>query len=357
MNERYLRRRIIKSGLTAVIGSCLFTETTHGLYTGDEMIRPKILGLNFSPVQCDYLGLGNVFDAYRNILDLNPDALRLATYPTRPVEETHRLLQEAKDRNIKVILAVGGIKYPRWPEFFSDQELQTYLNTTAPSVIGEDKLVYEKVTSQLQQNLEEFNIYPNITHLQAGNESANQVEVAGKVTESPQLLKKELEIIAVQKKPGQKTLTTFAFPLGQMPFMPDNPKRILTEHMELVDSVGIHFYSKVPHRFLGYLTAGETDYKRAEDWRVTAEHEAKEVWATEVQAEPFESNNAVHIKNRTYPSSNPERMISLVGELTQRGYNRQLLWGSEHWIWHANQGHNEWIDAWRELQNAHLSPI
>lgn len=357
MKERNLRRTLIKSCLAATVGSFVYTETTHGLYTEDEMIRPRILGLNFSPVQCDYLGLGNIFDAYRKILDLNPDALRLATYPTRPAEETHRLLQEAKDRNIKVILAVGGIKYPRWPEFFSNEELQTHLNSSAPTVIGDEKLVYDKVNSQLQHNLKTFNIYPNITHLQAGNESANQVEVAGKVTESPQLLKKELEIIAVQKKPGQKTLTTFAFPLGQIPFMPDNPKRILTEYMEFVDSVGIHFYSKVPHRFLGYLTAGETDYKRAEDWRVAGEHAAKEVWATEVQAEPFESNSAVHIKNRTYPSSNPERMINLVTELTKRGYNRQLLWGSEHWIWHANQGHNEWIDAWKELQNAHLAPI
>lgn len=149
-------------------------------------------------------------------------------------------------------------------------------------------------------------------------------------------------------------MTTFAFSLGQLPFLTDQEKGVLMEYQNYVDSVGIHIYSRVPGRFFGYITAGETDFHRAESWRREAEKAGKDVWLTEVQGEPYEKGNAVHIKQRSYPSFDPERMIDLVSDLTVRGFQKQLLWGVEHWLWHEKQGHPEWVNAWNKLQEAPL---
>jgi|SRR3989344_4561261 len=330
----------------------LLAGTPHDSLTANQIIRPDILGFNFSPVQCAHLGIENIRDTYRRALDLKPDYLRLATYPTRPIEETHELLHEAKDRDIPVILAVGGIKYPRWPEFFPDAELKTHLDKKTLTVIGEEEYIFNKVITQIEANIDEFNIYPNITHLQGGNESANNVYVAGGVVESTNLIQKQLEIIKNRATDKQKTIATFSFSLGKIPFIPDKERSIFRMYLEEVDSVGLHIYSRVPIRFFGYLTSGETDFHRAEEWIKEAQRKGKEVWATEVQGEPFERRSPVHIAKRTYPSFDPERMIDLVTNLTLRGFQRQLLWGVEHWIYHANQGHMEWIEGFKKLNAA-----
>lgn len=348
------RRKFLHNGAILTTMALLGLSTSHSSEAREEF-RPEILGFNFSPVQCTHLGIEDILGAFKRALDLEPEYLRLATYPSRPIDETHILLEEAQRRGIPVILAVGGIKYPRWPEFYADPELQKYLEETKPNIIGQDHFTTNKVLSTLKFNLKEFNTYKNITYLQGGNESANNVAVAGGVTEKPSLIKEELSILNEEKKPEQKTMTTFSFSLYHLPFFYDTEKQIMTEYGAIVDSVGFHFYSRVPAPLFGYLTAGETDFKRSEDWLETARGMNKIVWATEVQAEPFERGSAVHIKSRTSPSFNPDRMVDLVVELTRRGYQRQLLWGVEHWLERQNHGYNEWIEGWQKLKAAPLA--
>jgi hypothetical protein len=77
-------------------------------------------------------------------------------------------------------------------------------------------------------------------------------------------------------------------------------------------------------------------------WQRIAREQGKRVWVTEAQAEPWEARRQTHAD----PSSiQPEAIGDLVLGLVGLGVETILLWGSEYWLWRADNGDPRWVDA------------
>jgi hypothetical protein len=77
-------------------------------------------------------------------------------------------------------------------------------------------------------------------------------------------------------------------------------------------------------------------------WQRIAREQGKRVWVTEAQAEPWEARRQTHAD----PSSiQPEAIGDLVIGLVGLGVETILLWGSEYWLWRADNGDPRWVDA------------
>jgi hypothetical protein len=77
-------------------------------------------------------------------------------------------------------------------------------------------------------------------------------------------------------------------------------------------------------------------------WQRIAREQGKHLWVTEAQAEPWEARRQT-LGNPL--SIQPEAIGELVNRLIGIGVETILLWGSEYWLWRADNGDPRWIDA------------
>jgi hypothetical protein len=77
-------------------------------------------------------------------------------------------------------------------------------------------------------------------------------------------------------------------------------------------------------------------------WRRIAREQGKQFWVTEAQAEPWEARRQTHADPL---STQPEAIEELVNRLVGIGVDTILLWGSEYWLWRADNGDPRWMDA------------
>jgi hypothetical protein len=77
-------------------------------------------------------------------------------------------------------------------------------------------------------------------------------------------------------------------------------------------------------------------------WQRIATEQGKRLWVTEAQAEPWEARRRTH---GDPVSIQPQGMVELVARLVAVGVETILLWGSEYWLWRADNGDPRWIEA------------
>lgn len=76
------------------------------------------------------------------------------------------------------------------------------------------------------------------------------------------------------------------------------------------------------------------------------------VWLTELQAEPWEKDQASYLAART-PSLTPELLIENWQWAVQLPVQVILLWGGEYWFWRARAGDPRYLEVVRELLTRH----
>ena len=112
------------------------------------------------------------------------------------------------------------------------------------------------------------------------------------------------------------------------------------------DILGVDVY-----RSIGWVDAGNTAQiaRAVEDqlewlagWQRIARSQGKRFWVTESQAEPWEARRATHANPVTVA---PLDIGELVQELRGIGVERILLWGSEYWLWRAENGDRRWLES------------
>ena len=77
-------------------------------------------------------------------------------------------------------------------------------------------------------------------------------------------------------------------------------------------------------------------------WQRIAREQGKRFWVTEAQAEPWEARRQTHADPL---STQPEAIAELVDRLSGMDVETILLWGSEYWLWRADNGDPRWLDA------------
>ena len=81
---------------------------------------------------------------------------------------------------------------------------------------------------------------------------------------------------------------------------------------------------------------------RAATWLSLATSARRQVWITELQAEPWESTPATLDKPI---STSPTRITAEFAGLRRLGYREIILWGSEYWLLRSRQGDERWLQT------------
>lgn len=251
------------------------------------------------------------------------------------------LLDESHRQGVEVVLTVG-MKAPRWPEFHFPEWLSR-CNDTSGSMRPIDRHpgIRDRTLHFLEQVINHARHAPAVQYWQVENEPFARLEITGGRFLSKGFVRQEVEQVRSLTLPHQKILLTNAITLPAAQFPADD--RAFRASLALADAVGVNVYTKVP---IGnspfYVEAMPPFWNKLHHWQQILRIRSKEAWIAEAQAEPWEPNELVAMKNMDYPSSNPARVQSLVTQLVAIGYSPILLWGCEYWYWHQKNGRHDW---------------
>lgn len=257
------------------------------------------------------------------------------------------LLGEAERVNQPVLLTVG-IKALGWPEFYLPDELQ-------PG----DVAVQRRAVAHVRDVIRRYRDNPMLMAWQIENEPFNRSgphawSIARRVVRA------EAQAVRALDRYRPLLVTTFAhFDEGLDRSSSRDQSRwrrrlglTLPAEREALsvlrrgDILGQDVYSSI-----GWLDANgrERIARAAPDqvdavarWQRIARGQGKRLWVTEAQAEPWEARRHTHGEP---VSTQPEAMAELVGRLVGIGVETVLLWGSEYWLWRANNGDPRWMNA------------
>jgi Beta-galactosidase len=317
--------------------------------------RPKILGTTFSQLQCQYLDL-DVQNTFRQICGLGYDRLRLCSYwnEIEPMPGQFDftmldwLLTESQKYGIEIVLTIG-MKAPRWPEFhFPDWLKSCYDTTSSRQPIDQNRAIADHTLTFIAAVMHHTRHAPNLHYWQIENEPFTRLEITAGRWLSESFVRQEVALTRQLALPHQKLVmtTAIALPAGDHPA----DEQALKINQSLADCVGINVYTKVPSwRPSFYLQPLPTYWQTLRRWHSQLHQHAKAPWIAEAQAEPWEPDQLVPIKQIEHPSSSPWRASRLATFLASMGYETVMLWGCEYWYWQKRQGQTAWWQAMQQL--------
>ncbi len=115
------------------------------------------------------------------------------------------------------------------------------------------------------------------------------------------------------------------------------------------DILGLDVYTAIGYRFLGQDHLSRADVGWPDQigrWRLAADDERKQAWITEAQAEPWEASPKTYTDPR---SISPSQIASIFSNLKDAGYKTILLWGSEYWLWRADNADPSWLETVQQI--------
>jgi hypothetical protein len=308
------------------------------------------LGTSFARWRAEALGL-DYRAAFERICAMRLALIRLSA-SWREIaqfgyEHLDWLLGEAGRVNQPVLLTVG-MKALGWPEFYLPDELQ-------PG----DAAVQRRALAHVRDLARRYRDNPMLKAWQIENEPFNRSGPHA-WTIARRVVRGEAQAVRALDRDRPLVITTFAhFDEGlDRSSSRDQSRwrrrlgltlpaeRVALSILRRGDILGLDVYSSI-----GWLDANgrERIARAAPDqidavarWQRIARSQRKRLWVTEAQAEPWEA------RRRTYAeplSAQPEAMAGLVDRLAGIGVETVLLWGSEYWLWRADNGDPRWTNA------------
>ena len=287
-------------------------------------------GISYSPVFAKSLGL-DWQKAYLDILDgLEVKKIRLASYWTQvekekgvyDFSETDWLLNEARKRNVKVILTFG-IKVPRWPECFIPSD---YMN---------DKTERERALLQYEYALiERYKKYENIEMWQAENEPFLPFGDCPADAIDGDLVSREV----AQAKMLDPTRPVMVTDSGELSLWYQAAKR--------ADVFGTTLYRTIYKPQLGYFNYPlGPNFFRTKALFIKIFANQKNIIISELQGEPWGPKwlNEMSLEEQ-YKSMSPQKLTDIAEYARKTNFSESYLWGAEWWYWLKTQKGNS--DMW-----------
>jgi hypothetical protein len=288
------------------------------------------LGINFSSKYATQLGL-NWQKAYLKILDeLKPTTLRLIVYwedvePTRgeyDFSEIKWQLEEAEQRNIQVILAIGR-KVPRYPECF---EPEWWHN------LGEWQQKEDALLGYISKAVTELKDYKNIEMWQVENEPHFPFGICETVP--PGLLEKE---IAVTRSLDSRPIIT----------QDSGESGVWLTSFKSGNYLGISMYRKVWADILALITGGKFPYFKYPlgSWAYDIKADilgisTDKIIVTELQAEPWGPEFITELSEKEKRKTmSKQDFIATLNYAQTSGFDTFYFWGAEWWLWEME--HNQ----------------
>jgi hypothetical protein len=327
---------IIKIIGIAIIATGLFTLALSTTVKNSHPAELKVpIGITFSPRFAQELGL-DPKEAYIKTIDqLKIKKIRLPVYWDEVEKnegdynfsETSFYLEEAKKRNIEVVLVVG-LKQPRWPECF--------VPDWAEGLTRDEK--YKRVIRLVAKEVGYFQRYENITHWQVENEAMFQFGLCEKPdSKTWELLQNEVAV--VRSLDSRPILLTDSGELSSWKYS-----------LVLGDTFGTTMYRSSWNPVLGYIEYPTppmfyTVKAKVMEWIMGINEKPKMV--AELQAEPW-AKGSIRIIDMPIEEQIEGMTLKRISEniefAQQTKFAPIYLWGVEWWYWMSLNGHPEYLE-------------
>lgn len=295
-------------------------------------------GTTFSQPHLQHLGI-SIESALATAFSLKLDHLRIGAYwntiQTDPntfnFDPLTHILTQCQTAGQSVVLTIG-VKAPRWPEFFWPSHVEVQ-STDNPET-------QQKILTFIRTSVTALQKFSCITHWQVENEPLDPSGPAA-ISISNSFLSEEVALVrSIDSRPI--IITLWGNELVKRNF--------LTTALQLADIVGIDLYYK---QFVTQL-AGKSFYTGPSQSHSTLAkalaQSSKPIWITELQAEPWEKDEATYLSSNTQ-SISPSLLEKNLKQAVQLPVTEILFWGFEYWMWKNQQGDNSYLKYIRE--NSH----
>src|SRR2546421_4351459 len=332
------------------------TAKAHGV------VAPVQVGISFSPSRAAYLGL-DYQSAFTRLEALHFRVIRLSAYWDQIDQDGYTqldwMMSEARRAGQPIALTVG-MKALGWPEFFIPTSAMPAVGLTQGQDVASDSSLRDATLSFVADTVLRYRDNPALVAWQIENEPFNRA--------GPQRLWIDAkflrdEITRVRQLDGRHRpliVNAFShvnlvfdqasarqgFDLRQLlGFDADSAESDSLAVLNRGDVLGLDVYTAIGYQFLGqdHLSRADADWPdRLARVRDLAKRQGKQAWITEAQAEPWESTEDTYTDPK---STSPAAIRSVFENLKDAGYGTVLFWGSEYWLWRADNGDPHWIDA------------
>lgn len=326
---------------------------------GDVRVR---VGTTFSQVQCGYLGLDQE-KTYLEITGMGFTVIRLGAY-WKQIEkradvfdfaELDWQIKKARQRRIPVVLTVG-MKAPRWPEFFIPEWVMRDVYLKFGADASSSDYLKERTLKFITAVICRYRDDPAIRWWQVENEPLNRSGPKNWWIHRD-FLKKEIDLVKrldPMKRPVIVNIATYPNTLVRFFSQLNISNDPEAEAIELSDILAVNVYPVVGQQFwrlkLCFWTRPGQRRRYLQRIIQAARQENKSVWATELQAEPWEPGQLVHVGKKQPVTCLPETFRQSFEEMVSLGVDTILLWGVEYWIFRERR-HNDdnWLEQGQEI--------
>jgi hypothetical protein len=334
---------------------------------------PVQVGTSFSPRHAEFLGL-DWQQAYKQLEAMHFKVIRLsADWDEIDAEGYGRLdwlLNESQASGQPVVVTVG-MKGVGWPEFYLPPELTPAVPDGG--AVGQDPTLRAATLDFVSATVDRYKANGAIAAWQVENEPLNP---AGphRWTVDRGLLAAEVGAAKAADPARPVIVSAFGhfnmlfdqassrsgFSLGSLlGFESSTAEAQSLGVLGRDDILGLDVYTEIGYSLLGQdgiSHAGSDWASKAGHWHGVAANQGKRAWITEAQAEPWESSIANYADPK---STTAEDIHTRFASLRAQGFGTILLWGSEYWIWRAQNGDPTWLDAVKGVlaENADAAPL
>ncbi len=280
----------------------------------------------------------DVADSLSRALSLKFSHIRLGAYWSEieakegkyDVSSLKKILEACEEKKQQVIVTVG-VKAPRWPEFFWPRHI--------PEKDAANSAAQERILRYIEHTVSELKQYSCISHWQVENEPLDPSGPENRIVPYG-FLKEEVKLVrSLDRRPillnvwGNDLLSRELFPQIEA----------------LADVVGLElYYKQYMKTFLG-RPVYEGPRQTHRDLKAYLAKSKKPVWITELQAEPWEKDDAGYLGENP-GSMNPGQMERNFRTVSDLPVAEVHLWGFEYWLYREKNGDKRYFDALARLR-------
>jgi hypothetical protein len=323
---------------------------------------PVQVGISFSPQRAAYLGL-DYRVAFKRLEAMHFRLIRLSTYWDQVDREGYDqldwLMSEARKSHQPVALTVG-MKALGWPEFFIPASAAPVGGLHQGQDVATDSAFREAALSFVVATVDRYRDNPVLIAWQVENEPFNRAGPQRLWIDAEFLRDEIASVRALDGHHRPVIVNAFShfnlvfdqasarqgFDFRQwLGFDADSAERDGLSVLGRGDVLGLDVYTAIGYQFLGsdHLSHADGDWPdRLARVRELAHKQGKLAWITEAQAEPWESSDLNYANPK---STSPSAIRGIFANLKDAGFTTVLFWGSEYWLWRADQGDTRWVDT------------
>lgn len=258
---------------------------------------------------------------------------------TDDFKQIDELVNFCQKKNLKIVLTIG-IKAPRYPEYYLPDWVKERADLSRLSVINNSE---EFLTKAVLEFIEKtINHYKNTEAIKIWQVENEPLDPSGEKwwRISPEFLHEEACLVRKIDSSRKILINLWG---NELSF-----RKVYKETVKIADIVGLDLYLRHPvpffkffHRYIGPLNSRDKIMEICTEIK----KQNKEVWITELQAEPWEPSEITTAKVNP-PSCLPEHLLKNFQYGQSLNPKVILLWGFEWWY---KQKENGDLRYWNEI--------